>query len=95
MPFSSWFIYHFIRRPKLVLDFTLTMLFNHIILTTYYSAALPSSIFFWATMAFGAISTTVLGEKACVRRELQEGITIQNPEDQDQEDIELGRLRND
>ncbi|KAF8515923.1 hypothetical protein JB92DRAFT_36514 [Gautieria morchelliformis] len=41
-----YYLYIFVRRPRLILDFALTLVLNHLILTTYYSAALPSSPFF-------------------------------------------------
>jgi hypothetical protein len=38
---SIYYIYQLIRRPRLILDFALTLVFNHLVLTTYYSASLP------------------------------------------------------
>ena len=93
---SVYYVYAIVRRPKLVLDFSLTLILNHIILTTYYSAAFPSSLFFWAIIAAGAAITIVLAEQMCVKRELREGITIQNPEERAlHEDMEMGNLRPD
>ena len=39
--FSIFYLYHLIRRPRMILDFALTLVFNHLVLTTYYSASLP------------------------------------------------------
>ena len=72
--FSVYYLYSLVRRPRLVLDFELTLLFNHLVLTTYYSAALPSSVFFWAVMVLSAGMTIVIAEQLCVRREMREGL---------------------
>lgn len=94
---SVYSIYTIVRKPRLVLDFTLTLILCHIILTTYYSAALPSSLFFWIIMSAGAAITTVLGEQMCVKREMREGISIPPNHEQisQEEEIELGSLRPD
>lgn len=73
---SITYLYHLIRRPRLILDFTLTLLFNHLVLTTYYSSALPSSIFFWVVMAIGAAGTVIVAEQVCVKREMEEGLKV-------------------
>ena len=44
---SIYYIYQLIRRPRLILDFALTLVFNHLVLTTYYSASLPYVINFY------------------------------------------------
>lgn len=85
--FSVYYLYTFVKRPRLILDFVLTLLFNHIVLTTYYSAALPSSIFFWLIMALVAGIMVILGEQLCVRREMREGLRTSPPE---LEELEMG-----
>jgi len=92
-----YFIYILVRRPKLVLDFTLTLVLSHVILTTYYSAALPASLFFWFIMALGAAITTTLAEQMCVKRELREGIPVISSQgnNSQEEEMELGNLRPD
>jgi hypothetical protein len=94
---SVYAIYTVVRRPKLVLDFTLTLVFSHIILSTYYSAALPSSLFFWLIMAAGAALTTTFAEQMCVKREMREGITIPSNQAQNgqDEELEMANLRPD
>lgn len=85
--FSVYYLYTFVKRPRLILDFVLTLLFNHIVLTTYYSAALPSSIFFWLIMALVAGIMVIFGEQLCVRREMREGLRTSPPE---LEELEMG-----
>lgn len=85
--FSVYYLYTFVKRPRLILDFVLTLLFNHIVLTTYYSAALPSSIFFWLIMSLVAGIMVILGEQLCVRREMREGLRTSPPE---LEELEMG-----
>jgi len=85
-------IYALVRRPTHVLDFSLTLLLIHIILTTYYSSSLPSSLFFWIVMFAGAAVTVIFAEQLCVRREMREGIGIAiEPADS----LEMGNLRRD
>ena len=72
----------------MVLDFALTLVGAHVVLTTYYAGALPRGLFAWATYAVCCGATVVLAEQACVRREMDEGIRINtNPVS---EDVELG-----
>lgn len=73
----------------MVLDFTLTILLNHIILTTYYSAAFPTSLFWWAVTSGGAAMTVILAEQICVRREMEEGLKVVGLRE---EDIEMGGI---
>jgi len=68
------YVYHIVRKPTHILDFALTLLLNHLILTTYYSSTLPSSLFFWLVMIAGSAITIIFAEQLCVRREMQEGL---------------------
>jgi len=68
------FVYQIVRKPTHVLDFALTLLLNHLILTTYYSSSLPSSLFFWLILIAGTAITIIFAEQLCVRREMQEGL---------------------
>jgi hypothetical protein len=81
-----YYLYVLVRRPRLVLDFTLTLLFNHIVLTTYYSASLPTSLFFWMVVLSGSTVTVVLAEQVCVKREMREGLQLNSNE------VELGEV---
>lgn len=85
---DAYYIYSFIRKPRLVLDFALTLLFNHLILTTYYTAAFPTSFFYWAVMTLSAVIIITLAEQLCVRRELSQDfkpLTGDDLEDRDSE----------
>ncbi|GAA5839361.1 hypothetical protein JCM9279_005917 [Rhodotorula babjevae] len=70
------FLYHIVRRPTHILDFSLTLLFNHLILTTYYSSAFPSSLFFWFVVGSSAVAQIVLAEQLCVQREMRDGFSV-------------------
>lgn len=63
-------------------------------LTTYYSAALPTSLFFWLVLLAGAVMTIIIAEQLCVKREMSEGLNVMSirPEDQDIEEMEMGGL---
>jgi len=86
-----YYFYKLIRRPRLILDFALTLVFNHLVLTTYYSAALPTSLFYWVVLLGGAVLTVIVAEQLSVKREMAEGLRIQ-PEDEDVEEMEMGGL---
>jgi len=72
-----YYLYVFVRRPRLILDFALTLVLNHLILTTYYAAAVPSSLFFWVVVLCGAGLTTFFAEQICVGREMREGLAVE------------------
>ncbi|EJU03884.1 hypothetical protein DACRYDRAFT_115188 [Dacryopinax primogenitus] len=88
------YLYYVIRRPTYILDFSLTLIFVHILITTSYSHSLPLSLFFWLVMGICAAVMVVFPEQLCVRRELREGIgsVAQQQQDEDQERIELGNV---
>jgi len=69
-----YIIYTLIRRPTMVLDFSLTLILNHTILTTYYASSFPTSLFFWFIMSIGTLFLIVFAEQLCVRRELRQGL---------------------
>jgi hypothetical protein len=90
---SVYSLYFLVRRPRLILDFVLTLIFNHLVLTTYYSSSVPTSLFFWAVVLAGCAGTVSATEQLCVKREMNEGLAV--PADNTLEDIEIGGLRRD
>ena len=88
---SIYYLYALIRRPRLILDFSLTLVFNHLVLTTYYSASIPTSFFFWLVMFSGSAWTVIIAEQLCVKREMTEGLIISAPRDEADE-VEMGGL---
>lgn len=88
-----YYLYILVRRPRLILDFALTLIFNHLVLTIYYSASIPTSLFFWLIMLGGAALTIITAEQLCVRREMKEGLSVAPLQaDDETEEIELGSL---
>jgi hypothetical protein len=75
-----------------VLDFALTLLGLHLIISTYYSGGLPRGLLTWGTFAACAGIMIVVGEQVCVRRELQEGIKVETVGPHPESDVELGLL---
>ncbi|KAH9879986.1 hypothetical protein J1614_002011 [Plenodomus biglobosus] len=65
------FILLLIARSKLVLDFALTVHFIHLIVTSFYSHAIPSNLFWWSLQMCSATIMTSLGVWACQWRELR------------------------
>ena len=88
---SVYYLYAFIRRPRLILDFSLTLLFNHLVLTTYYSASIPTSVFFWIIMCVSTAGTVVFAEQLCVKREMNEGLVVATAQDAE-DSVEMGSL---
>ncbi|EJF58062.1 integral membrane protein S linking to the trans Golgi network-domain-containing protein [Dichomitus squalens] len=86
-----YYLYALIRRPRLILDFSLTLLFFHLVLTTYYSASIPTSIFFWAVMCISTAGTVVVAEQLCVKREMNEGLVVTAAQDVE-DSVEMGSL---
>jgi hypothetical protein len=68
---SVIFILLLIARSKLVLDFALTVHFIHLVITSVYSHAIPSNLFWWALQICSAGVMTSLGVWACQWRELK------------------------
>ncbi|KAF9038657.1 integral membrane protein S linking to the trans Golgi network-domain-containing protein [Panaeolus papilionaceus] len=93
-----YYLYKLVRRPRLILDFALTLVFNHLVLTTYYSASFPTSLFFWLILLGGAGLTIISAEQLCIKREMREGLAVApiraDAEDMRVEEMELGGLMN-
>ncbi|KAF9814329.1 hypothetical protein IEO21_05172 [Rhodonia placenta] len=85
-----YYLYTLIRRPRLILDFSVTLLFSHLVLTTYYSNTFPTSLFFWGVMAASTALMIVVAEQMCVKREMTEGLAVVTANDGDE--MEMGTL---
>lgn len=92
-PYSIYYLYALVRRPRLILDFALTLVFNHLVLTTYYAASIPTSLFFWLVLISGSILTIVVAEQLCVKREMTEGLTVPTlSAEEEADEMEMGTL---
>ena len=69
-------------------------MFNHLVLSTYYSSSLPTSLFFWIVVLGGAALSIIVAEQLCVKREMSEGLSVLpiRPEDELAEEMEMGAL---
>ena len=56
-------LYFIVRRPTYILDFSITLTFVHLILTSYYAKSFPTSLFFWVVQALGALLMIVIAEQ--------------------------------
>lgn len=63
MTYSIIPLYYLIRKPTHILDFSLTLVFNHIVISTYSTGAFPTSLFFWLVMFAGAVIMIVGAEQ--------------------------------
>jgi len=86
-----YYMFILVRKPRLILDFALTLIFNHLVLTTYYSASIPTSLFFWIVVIVGAALTVIFTEQLCVKREMNEGLAVPST-DNALDDMEMGGL---
>jgi len=84
-----FYLYHLIRRPTHVLDFSLTLLFNHLVLTTYYASAFPTSTFFWLVVGLSGLIQIVWAEQLCIKRELRDGLGVGWKADERDEDANI------
>lgn len=87
---SIYFLYALIRKPRMILDFSMTLIFNHLVLTTYYSSTLPTSWFFWLVMMLCTGLMVIVAEQLCVKREMTEGLAVVTTADPDE--VEMGGL---
>ncbi|KAF2011802.1 hypothetical protein BU24DRAFT_426905 [Aaosphaeria arxii CBS 175.79] len=91
------FILLLIARSKLVLDFAVTVHFIHLVVTSLYSHAFPSNLFWWGLQLCSATLMTSLGVWACQWRELRPinfGGKARQPTNQSIEDTEVGHIEN-
>ena len=68
---SAIYLLLFVSRSKLVLDFSLTIHFIHLIVTSLYSRSFPKNLLWWALQASSEALLYALGVWACQWRELQ------------------------
>ena len=90
VPNSIYYLFTLIRRPRMILDFSLTLIFNHLVLTTYYAASFPTTLFFWGVMTVCAAMMIIVAEQLCVKREMTDGLAVAAPTED--EDVEMGTL---
>jgi protein SYS1 len=76
----------------MILDFSLTLLFNHLVLTTYYSASIPTSLFFYMITFGGAAISVIAAEQMCIKREMQEGLSVLPVHADAEEEVEMTGL---
>ncbi|KAI9632698.1 integral membrane protein S linking to the trans Golgi network-domain-containing protein [Dioszegia hungarica] len=84
-------LYYLVRRPTFILDFSLTLNLVHLILTTYYAKAFPTSLFYWVIQALGALLMITIAEQLCVKRELSSDLEVSTyePVSREEEGIPL------
>ncbi|MBW0465576.1 hypothetical protein O181_005291 [Austropuccinia psidii MF-1] len=69
-------LYYIVRKPIHIMDHSLTICLNHLILTSYYSSSLPTSIWFYFILIFSSIIQIIWSENLCVKREMRDGLGI-------------------
>ncbi|KAF9402825.1 hypothetical protein BGX21_008545 [Mortierella sp. AD011] len=73
-PFGHFRVYLLLKivsRARLVLDFSLTLLLYHVVVTTYYSGNLPTSFLWWALNGTTAGIMVFGGEYVCMQLEME------------------------
>ncbi|WEW60476.1 hypothetical protein PRK78_005962 [Emydomyces testavorans] len=66
MPYS-----YLISRSKLVPDFALTIHFIHLVITSFYTHAIPSNLLWWGLQGASAALMTFVGMWVCQYRDLR------------------------
>jgi hypothetical protein len=69
--FSSFALWHVVKRAKLCLDFTFTVHFFHAVFCLMYNGYLASSFSWWVLHAVCLTLMCVGGEFLCMRTELK------------------------
>lgn len=59
-----------VRRPKHILDHVVTLHLVHLLLTSWYSSSIPTSLFWWGCMLAHATGAVLLAERVAIRREM-------------------------
>ncbi|KAF0506717.1 integral membrane protein [Gigaspora margarita] len=60
-----------VQRARLVLDFSLTLHFFHLLITSYYSGQLPTTFIWWALNVITCCIMIFGGELYCMRKEME------------------------
>lgn len=59
-----------VRRPKHILDHVATLHLVHLLLTSWYSSSIPTSLFWWMVMVAHGAACIVWAEREAVKREM-------------------------
>ena len=70
--FSALFQWRLINRSKQCLDFTVTVIFYHIVFCWIYTGSFPSTFVFWLLMVICGTVQTLLSEYLSMRTALAE-----------------------
>ncbi|CAG8667179.1 5398_t:CDS:2, partial [Dentiscutata erythropus] len=60
-----------VQRARLVLDFSLTLHFFHLVITSYYSGQIPTTFIWWALNVVTCCIMIFGGELYCMRKEME------------------------
>ncbi|KAL1914292.1 uncharacterized protein VTP21DRAFT_9030 [Calcarisporiella thermophila] len=62
---------YIVQRARLVLDFSLTLHFFHLVFTTYHSGRIPRTLLWWMLNVATCCIMTFGGEWVCMQREME------------------------
>ncbi|CAO1621621.1 unnamed protein product [Parajaminaea phylloscopi] len=65
-----------VRRPKHILDHVVTLHLVHLLLTSWYSSSIPTSLFWWMTMIAHAAACVLWAEKVAIRTEMGKSVGL-------------------
>lgn len=74
IPLDILLLVYLVRRPTHMLDHTLTFHLYNLLVVSYYSASLPTSLSWWITMLIHAAVTIVWSEQLAIQREMNRSI---------------------
>ena len=58
------------------MDFGVTLAFIHLLLTTYYASAFPTSLIYWLVLVLSTVVQIIWAEQLCIKREMSEGLGV-------------------
>lgn len=83
-----------VRRPKHILDHVVTLHLVHLLLTSWYSSSIPTSLFWWLVMLAHATACVVWAERVAIRTEMRKSVgygLVGSGETVQQSDMDAGQ----
>lgn len=95
VPLDIVLLVYLVRRPTHILDHALTFHLLHLLLSAYYTGAIPRGLKWWLTMLIHAAVLVVWSEQLAIKRELGRSVgynLVGNHDAEGSADVEAARL---
>lgn len=70
LPLSVFLLTTIIRRPKHILDHVFTLHLLNLLLTSWYTSSIPTSLFWWGVMLLHGVCCVLWSERVAIGREM-------------------------